>query len=359
MVSIDLVIPVRGQADFLPAALESLAQQQVKLNLALCDATPDDSIRRVLQPYSLPFSYLRFAPDGDAGQSASINEGLRALNGDICGWLNADDRLMPGALQKVTAIFLANPEIDILYGQAILQNENGNFLGYFPKLCQDPSALLAGNRIAQPACFFRRRIFEKLEGIKEDLTYTMDWDFWQRAYFLGAKFKKIDDVLAIISLYPNTKTASGQPRRYVEMKALFKDKNFFRKTYRLARIKFADRFGGFLAQREWARLFAHFRTGNEEKLMGYEIETGRVEDSASFVLPAYQSQHLKKLELHFAQPVRIAPHLFFEKQYFSGNLVKAGRSAIYPIDYKVINKILAFDLTVAVKPFFLNSIRFS
>ena len=66
-------VPVRGQADLLPTALESLRHQSVPIELAVLDATPDDSAQAVLEPYRdmVRYGYHR----RDAGQAAASAPG--------------------------------------------------------------------------------------------------------------------------------------------------------------------------------------------------------------------------------------------------------------------------------------------
>ncbi|MCH7803963.1 MAG: hypothetical protein IH937_07745 [Acidobacteria bacterium] len=45
-------VPVYGHAEFLPHILESIRCQPVEAELAVLDATPDDSVQRVLSTYT-------------------------------------------------------------------------------------------------------------------------------------------------------------------------------------------------------------------------------------------------------------------------------------------------------------------
>ena len=45
-------VPVYGHAEFLPHTLKSIRCQPVEVELAVLDATPDDSVQRVLSTYT-------------------------------------------------------------------------------------------------------------------------------------------------------------------------------------------------------------------------------------------------------------------------------------------------------------------
>src|SRR6185295_3805867 len=88
-------IPVLGQADLLPIALASLAAQSEPFDVAILDATRDDSIQSVVLKSGLQVAYNRHGPDG--GQADAIAEGWSRVDGDIVAWLCADDYYFPDA----------------------------------------------------------------------------------------------------------------------------------------------------------------------------------------------------------------------------------------------------------------------
>ena len=216
MVSIAIVIPNFNQSHFLSSALESLKFQSAKFNLAIMDGGSTDNFKGVVEKYSDMITYMRSAPDG--GQAAAIFEGKSKIPGDVVCWLNADDYYFPYALDKVSACFEKDPQLDVVYGDAIHVNPEGFFLSYFPPAQEfDAKEITKNCFICQPACFVRRSAYEKVGGINPQLQYTMDWDLWCRLSAIGAKFRYLPEVLAAVRYYPGTKTLSGGTRRYREI----------------------------------------------------------------------------------------------------------------------------------------------
>jgi glycosyltransferase involved in cell wall biosynthesis len=181
-----IALPVVGQTRFLPDALTSIAVQTVPLQVAVMDATPDDSVQRVIDRHRERIHYSRHGPD--AGQSAAIREGWCETTGDVVGWLCADDCLFPGALAQVAEVFLQHPDVDVVYGDGIFIDHDGRFIRYFPAISEDVGRLPWVNCITQPSCFVRRAAMERVGGVRTDLHYTMDWDLWVRLLLAGCRF---------------------------------------------------------------------------------------------------------------------------------------------------------------------------
>ena len=132
LITFAVVVPNFNQSRFLPSALESLRHQSAPFTLAVMDGGSTDNFRAAVAPYSDIITFLRSGPD--AGQAAAIEEGIKAIEGDAVGWLNADDYYFPGALARVAACFEADPKLDVVYGDAIHVTEAGFFLSYFPPI---------------------------------------------------------------------------------------------------------------------------------------------------------------------------------------------------------------------------------
>ena len=211
-------VPVGAWHDFLPSALESLACQGGDLSVALLDASGDPRVHALADRYDGLLAYRRHGPDG--GQSDAILEGWANLEGDWLGWLNADDALMPGALDRVRARLGEAPELDVVYGHSVILDAAGAMTGYHFNVEPPGPRLLQAGIISQPSCFFRRAAYERAGGLNRDLHYVMDWDLWIRLYTSGARFGFLDQPLSMVIWAEDTKTASLNARRRAELETL-------------------------------------------------------------------------------------------------------------------------------------------
>jgi len=185
---ISIVMPSYQQAPFLEEAVRSVLDQKgINVELSVMDPGSTDGSRDLLQELRKEYGerlVLHFEPD--RGQSDAINRGMARASGRILGWLNSDDRLRPGALEKV-ADWLDSPEPRWLYGRAGMIDAEGrphanlivrykNWRGRrFSRL-----KLLTENFIPQMAVFWNRAMWEKAGGLDIDRHLEMDYDLWLR-----------------------------------------------------------------------------------------------------------------------------------------------------------------------------------
>ena len=210
-------IPVKGGIEYLPLTLASAALQDGLAELALLDASDGDVRVRSLAEKYAPLIAYRYHREHDGGQSAAIQEGWDNTCGMFVGWLNSDDYLLPGALALVKAVFDSHPSVDVVYGNAIYVNENGDFQRYFPSISNDISTISFSNIICQPACFIRRMAVERVGGLNVSLHYTMDWDLWIRLHKSGCQFYMLEEPLAIVCDRASSKTNSNAKARFREI----------------------------------------------------------------------------------------------------------------------------------------------
>lgn len=203
MASISIVIPSFQHAQFIEETLRSVLDQQVNsIEVLVQDGGSTDGTVEILQRYC---DRVRWVSAKDGGQSAAINEGLRKTSGEVVCYLNSDDLLSPGSLEKVSAFFEANPEVDMIYGNADFIDQDGQPMGSYPTEPWDYSRLLSNCFISQPACFWRRRVHDRCGYFNEALHFSMDYDFWLRVG-KESKVAYLPETLAIARRHTDAKT---------------------------------------------------------------------------------------------------------------------------------------------------------
>jgi glycosyltransferase involved in cell wall biosynthesis len=185
---VSIVMPSYQQAAYLEEAVRSVLDQQgLDVELLVMDPGSTDGSRELLQKLKKEYGeglILHFAPD--TGQSDAVNRGLALARGHVLGWLNSDDRLRPGALQRVVSL-LHGEKPAWLYGRTGIIDAGGEPISAMIVRYKDwrgrrfsITKLLTENFIPQMAVFWNRAMWERAGGLNLDKHLDMDYDLWLR-----------------------------------------------------------------------------------------------------------------------------------------------------------------------------------
>lgn len=112
-----------------------------------------------LKAWAAGQSFLKLYVEKDAGMYDAVNRGLQRATGPIVAYLNCDEQYLPGALRKVLSYFSVHPEIEVVFGDAILIDADGTPLSYRRTTLPSLAHLrLADLNTLTCATFFRRRL---------------------------------------------------------------------------------------------------------------------------------------------------------------------------------------------------------
>lgn len=183
---ISVITPSFNHGQFIERTIGSVLAQQggFELEYLIMDGGSTDETPRILEKYA---GRLRYEISPDAGQADAINKGLRQATGDIVGWLNSDDLLMEGALERVARVFSGNPGVEWVHGRCEIIDDAGRPIRRWISLykhwrCKRYSfgRLLTENFISQMTVFWRRELLEEIGYLDQSLDYAFDYDYWLR-----------------------------------------------------------------------------------------------------------------------------------------------------------------------------------
>jgi glycosyltransferase involved in cell wall biosynthesis len=180
-------------------------------------ASTDESLA-VIQRYAGRLAYWETQPD--RGQAHAVNKGLQRARGEFLGWLNSDDLLAPGAVSLAVQTLQSQPEIDVVYGRLARIDASGRLVPT-PDLPKDRVEFSLANVIGecivnQPGAFWRLEVMQRVGFLGERLTYSLDYDYWIRMALAGARFKRLDSVVACFRLSEGSKTVAQTAAQAVE-----------------------------------------------------------------------------------------------------------------------------------------------
>lgn len=213
-----MVTPVMNSEKLIHRAIESVLNQNYpNLDYIIMDGGSTDQTVQIAKKYE---PHVRVISEKDTGQSNAINKGFQLVEGDIAGWLNADDWLLPGSFNKIVKAFSDHPQAVAIYGDSQLADRNEAIIG---KSGVQPfefwRLIHSRNFIEQQSCFFRKDIFHQCGDLDESLHYVMDWDLWIRLALYG-ELIYIPEMLSTRLEVAENKTQSGHWKRYQEIKKM-------------------------------------------------------------------------------------------------------------------------------------------
>lgn len=194
MRDVSVVVPVRnGEDHILEAVASALAQGPGVVEVIVVDdGSSDRTVERVAALSDPRVTLLTDRPAGRAGVSAVRNYGFGRAKGTWIMFLDADDRLRPGAVETLLAGVDGTDAVAV-YGDYERIDESGRTIGRRRLLRRraKPSGLvvedlLAGNFIVNGGVMLiRADAFRALGGFDESLRYCEDWHAWCRLAAMG------------------------------------------------------------------------------------------------------------------------------------------------------------------------------
>jgi GT2 family glycosyltransferase len=151
---------------------------------------------------------LQLISEPDRGQTDALNKGFALATGDYLGWLNADDWLVPHALERVVAAFAANPDVGWVYCDCEVRRENGDSEIARPPARLNRRTLELGNRLTQQGVFVARWALDRVGPLDEELDLVMDVDLWLRLIDADVPAAYIPEPLAVFLIHESSKTGS-------------------------------------------------------------------------------------------------------------------------------------------------------
>jgi glycosyltransferase involved in cell wall biosynthesis len=179
---VSIVIPCYKQAHLVGEAIQSaLAQTHSRVEVVVVDDGSPDDVASVVSNYAA----VRLLRQENRGLSGARNAGARFSRGEYLVFLDADDLLLPHAVETGLRTFGENPECAFVHGATERRRLDGTAV-------PDPNAVVTGSpdlylellrtrswqNIA--ASLFRRAAFEAVGGFDDAAECAEDLDFLLR-----------------------------------------------------------------------------------------------------------------------------------------------------------------------------------
>lgn len=219
---LSIIIPSYNQAKFIERTINSILNQEYKnIEIIIIDGGSTDNTINVITPYLSNIKIL--VSEKDSGQSDAINKGFKLASGDIIGWINSDDTFEPDCFSKIIMEFRLTPNLDFIYGNVNLIDENDNIIGFlkgeilkFPDLTWQLDL-----PVPQQGSFWKRSaIISSNIELNTNYNYVLDRDIFIRT-LIELKAGYINTTLGNFRHQENSKSISQSHKWIQEIPLLY------------------------------------------------------------------------------------------------------------------------------------------
>ncbi len=213
---VSIIIPVYNQAHFLLDSIPSALEQTYKdIEVVVCDDGSTDNTSEMAGKLGARVVKHEI----NKGLPFARNTAIKAAQGKYIIPLDADDKLMSTAVEKIVSAFHQDgmKSLGIVNFHCLRFWEGGPPEGQLWKLAQPTLR----NNIVMNTCFvsssFPKSVWEEVGGYDEEMNDGFeDWEFWMRIMEAGYTVTTIDEPLFWYRIRKNSK---GQTRTMDRMLA--------------------------------------------------------------------------------------------------------------------------------------------
>ncbi|WP_420426274.1 glycosyltransferase family 2 protein [Algiphilus sp.] len=199
-----------NQASFLERAILSVIEQDYpNLEYIVVDPGSDDGSRAIIERYRDRIDKIIFEPD--EGPADGLNKGFGCATGDIYGYINSDDALLPGALAKVAEAARQSPDAGIIAGHLYMVGQGDQLIRRVrASQIQPKEFVYGGAQVAQQSTFIRASAFWNVGGFNVHNNCGWDAELLLDLVVAGEKVEIVDDYLAIFKIHATSISGSAR-----------------------------------------------------------------------------------------------------------------------------------------------------
>ena len=191
---VSVMIPYYNCKHYIDETLASVADQtHPNLEIIVIDDGSAPEHAEYLQAFLSNKPHIRYRRQNNQGVAAARNHAARLASGKYFLFLDADDVILPGYIEKAVEILENQPNCKLVYPQAeFFEAQSG--LWEIPAY-EGLQSLLLGNRFPSSISIHRAADYHSLGGFDESLKTHEDWDYWIRLLQNGGEVYRIPEVL--------------------------------------------------------------------------------------------------------------------------------------------------------------------
>jgi glycosyltransferase involved in cell wall biosynthesis len=199
-----------NQLAYLQEAMDSvLSQGYDDLEYIVVDPGSTDGSRELIKGYGERIAHTIFEPD--QGAADGLNKGFMRASGEVFGFLNADDLLLPDSLDHVAEFFKTHPDCDIAMGNGYTVDGTGQKIcHYSARDFTTRRFFYGGTRWLQQSTFFRANAYRLSPKFNVENRTCWDGELFVNMAARGVKIGYIHADLGAFRIHAASISGSGR-----------------------------------------------------------------------------------------------------------------------------------------------------
>lgn len=181
MPTASVIITTHDRSQLLLRAISSARASGTNVEIVVVDDASSDETVQVCRSLS-GVKYVRV--ERNQRVAGARNIGLLNSEGEYITFLDDDDTRLAGSLDRQIGVLQTEPDAGLIYGQAILGNQDGRITRKaYPRNCPQGDLfwiLLSRNFIPCGSAVFRRSCLDRVGVLNRRIPGLDDWDLWVR-----------------------------------------------------------------------------------------------------------------------------------------------------------------------------------
>jgi len=183
-----ILIANYNNGKYLQEAIDSvLAQTYNNWEIIIVDDKSTDNSAEIYNKYKDDSRFRIYFNDKNEGCGYTKRRCAELAHGDICGFLDPDDELLPEALEKHIITHLSEPKVSIVYSRCHFCDSSGKITGENRLLHLKEGESYFDYRWygAMHLATFKNSFYKKTEGISPDIKAGVDQDLYFKIEEVG------------------------------------------------------------------------------------------------------------------------------------------------------------------------------
>ncbi len=174
---------------YLQEAIDSvLAQTYTNWEVVLVDDKSTDNSFEIYEKYREDGRFRIFYNEDNKGCGYTKRRCAELANGEICGFLDPDDKLIPEALEVMVKEHEARPQCALAYSTLYLWDDvadSKTILGDVGAMAEGEDFLISSKKIISHFAVFKKSFYDKTIGIDCTLSSAVDFDLYVKLEEVG------------------------------------------------------------------------------------------------------------------------------------------------------------------------------